>query len=246
MSASRPRTPADGLSGVGRSVRAGRGSRRPVGDSIARVGLALAVAFGALALRAGWWQVIQAPPLSSAPENPAVVAAARSAVRGQIEDRYGTWLAASRRDANGEPYRVYRDNTFSPVLGYATRQFGSAGLERTFDAELVGLRRPDPVSDLLKKFDDDPYDPQQLQLTLSRPLQRAAVNQLGDHRGAIVVIQPKTGEVLALASTPIFNANAIADPATSAEAFAQLSADEERRPLLPRATLGRYVPGSVF
>jgi peptidoglycan glycosyltransferase len=243
-SASRP-TPADGLAGIGSGARTGSRRRRPIGDSIARVGLALAVAFGALAAGAGYWQAIEAGPLSSAPDNPVVVAAARSAVRGQIEDRHGTTLATSQRDENGEPYRVYEDNTFSPVLGYATRQFSSAGLERAYDAELVGLRRPDPVSDLLKKFDRDPYDPQSLQLTLSRPLQRAAVRALGDQTGAVVMIEPSTGEVLALASTPIFDANALANPATSARTMAQLL-EHPRRPLLPRATQGRYVPGSVF
>ncbi len=238
-------TPADGLAGVGASVRSGAGSRRPLGDSIARVGLALAVAFGALAAGAGYWQAIEAGPLSAAPDNPAVVAAVRSAPRGIIEDRKGINLAVNELDANGEPFRVYRDNAFSPVLGYATRQFGTAGLERAYDAELVGLRRPDPVSDLLKKFDADPFDPQSLRLTLSRPLQRAAVEALGEQRGAVVLLAPATGELLALASTPIFDANAVANPETSAEAFDALREDDSQ-PLLPRATQGRYVPGSVF
>lgn len=59
------------------------------------------------------------------------------------------------------------------------------------------------------------------------------------------MLDPTTGEVLALASTPTYDASAIADPATSQETFEALLADE-RQPLLPRATLGRYVPGSVF
>ncbi|MBI3748830.1 MAG: hypothetical protein HY262_08305, partial [Chloroflexi bacterium] len=56
---------------------------------------------------------------------------------------------------------------------------------------------------------------------------------------------PRTGEVLALASTPTYDASTIADPATSQAAFAALQ-DDAAQPLLPRATLGRYVPGSVF
>ncbi len=238
-------TPAEGLAGVGRSVRIGRGQRRPVGESVARVGLALSLAFGALAAGAGYWQVIEAAPLSAAPDNPAVVAVARSAVRGQIEDRSGVWLASSRRDASGDPYRVYRDDVVSPVIGYASRQFGTAGLERSFDAELVGLTRPDPVSDLLKKFEADKTDPQALQLTLSLALQRAAVKALGGDQGAVVIIQPRTGDVLALASTPVFDASGIANPATAEAAFERLR-DDASQPLLPRATQGRYVPGSVF
>jgi peptidoglycan glycosyltransferase len=59
------------------------------------------------------------------------------------------------------------------------------------------------------------------------------------------MLDPRTGEVLALASTPTYDASAIANPATSQAAFAELQ-DDPSQPLLPRATLGRYVPGSVF
>jgi penicillin-binding protein A len=60
-----------------------------------------------------------------------------------------------------------------------------------------------------------------------------------------VMIDPRNGEVLALASTPTFDASAVANPASAARTMDRLRA-AERQPLLPRATLGRYVPGSVF
>ena len=59
------------------------------------------------------------------------------------------------------------------------------------------------------------------------------------------MLDPRTGEVLALASTPTYDASAIADPATATPTFEALQ-DDPAQPLLPRATLGRYVPGSVF
>ena len=70
-----------------------------VGRSIARVGLILTVAFGVLAGGAGYWQVVRSEELSTAPDNPAVVAAARQVLRGQIVDRDGTVLASNKRDA---------------------------------------------------------------------------------------------------------------------------------------------------
>ncbi len=76
-------------------------------------------------------------------------------------------------------------------------------------------------------------------------LQEAAVKALGTNRGAVVMLDPRTGEILALASTPTFDASAVANPATSSEAFKALQADPSL-PLLPRATQGRYVPGSAF
>jgi peptidoglycan glycosyltransferase len=102
-----------------------------------------------------------------------------------------------------------------------------------------------PVADALRKFGSDPYDPQDLHLSLSLSLQRAAVQALGDRRGAVVMLDPTTGEVLVLASTPTYNASAVSDPDRAVEAFAALQ-DNPNNPLLPRATLGRYVPGSVF
>ncbi len=221
------------------------GASRPLGDGILRIWTALVVAFVLLAAWAGYWQVIEAESLSTAADNPAVVAAERRVVRGVIRDRDGRILATSKRDANGEPYRVYSDASLGPVLGYASRQFGTAGLERAYDAELTGLRRPDPVSDMLRKFDPNPYDPQDLTLSLSLALQKAAVRELGAGRGAVVMLDPRTGEVLALASTPTYDASRVADPETAAKAFAKLL-DDPSQPLLDRATTGLYVPGSVF
>jgi peptidoglycan glycosyltransferase len=239
------------MTGIARSIserrarRAEELRRRPIGQNIVRVGLAICLAFAVLATGAGYWQVFEASTLSNLPDNPAVVAAQRQIVRGRILDRDGRVLANTLRDANGEPYRVYEDPVMSPVIGYASRQFGTAGLERTFDSQLTGFVRSDPVRDLLKKFDADPYDPQVLTLSISLALQRAAVRALGDDIGAVVMLDPRSGEVLALASTPVWDASAVANPETSADAFAALQGDD-RHPLLNRATQGLYVPGSVF
>ena len=241
-----PRSPRDRVTGRGSPNAQMLPARRPpVGRNISRVGLALVLAFGVLAVGAGYWQVIMASPFSSASDNPAVIAAARNVVRGVIRDRDGAVLATSSKDSHGEPYRVYVDDTVSPVIGYASRQFGTAGLERAYDGQLTGITRPDPLRDLLKKFDPNPYDPQALTLSLSLALQRAAVEGLGKDVGAVVMLDPRTGEVLAMASTPTFNANGVANPTTAARTFAAIRGDA-RNPLLPRATQGLYTPGSVF
>ena len=219
--------------------------RRPVSRSIAHVGLALVIAFGVLAGWAGYWQIFRSPDLAGAADNPAVIAAARNAVRGRILDRDGEVLATTRRDDNGDPYRVYPERSVSAVVGYAGRRFGTSGLERSYAAQLIGLSDPDPVRNLLKKFETDPSDPQALSLSLSLALQKAAVKGLGDDRGAVVMIDPRTGQVLALASTPTFDASAIGNPATEEAGYAQ-ARDASGKPLLNRAIQGRYVPGSVF
>lgn len=221
------------------------GSARPIGPSAVRTGIVLVVAFAVLALGAGYWQVVDAQRLSNRPDNPAVIAAARRTLRGPIVDRTGAWLARSARDQNGEAVRVYRDPSVSPVVGYASRQFGTAGLERAYNAELLGLSTGDPAAALVGKLLPSAPRVLGLQLTLDLRLQRAAVAGLGSDRGAVVMMDPATGQILALASTPTFNASRVADPATAAAAMASLQADR-RLPLLPRATLGQYVPGSVL
>ena len=218
--------------------------RRPLGRGIMHVAVALSLAFGLLAGAAGYWGVVRAPELVRSPYDPAVIAAARTVPRGQILDRDGKVLARNKKDANGEFYRVYAGPAISHVVGYSSGRYGTAGLERTYDAELAGLAG-DPLSDAFRKFGADPYDPKDLTLSLSYDLQRAAVRALGKNRGAIVMLDPRTGEVLAMASTPTYDASALADPSTADATFAALI-DDKAQPLLPRATQGRYVPGSVF
>ncbi len=219
-------------------------SRHPLGGPIVRVAVALSVAFATLALAVGYWGVVRAPDLTRSPYDAAVVAASRTVPRGRILDRNGTILALNKRDAKGDLYRAYAGPTISPVVGYASPRYGRAGLERSYDAELSGLSG-DPLRDPFRKFRTDPYDPKDLTLSLSYALQKAAARALGDQRGAVVMLDPRTGEILAMASNPYYDANLITDPATAEAAFKALQGDSSQ-PLLPRATLGRYVPGSVF
>ena len=218
--------------------------RRPLGRTIGQVAVVMALAFGVLAGAGGYWAVLRSSDLARSPYDPAVIAASRTVPRGAIIDREGHVLVRNKKDANGEYYRSYSGEAISHVLGYSSLRYGKAGLELAYDAELSGLAG-DPLADALRKFGSDPYDPKDLHMALSWDLQRAAVSALGDRRGAVVMIDPRNGEVLALASTPTYDASAIADPTTADATFTALR-DDDSQPLLPRATLGRYVPGSVF
>jgi penicillin-binding protein A len=227
--------------------RAAPAGRDPgIGRSVGRTMIAAILAVAVIAAGATWYQVVRAPDLTGDAMDAANIAASRNVVRGIIRDRDGRVLAASRRTDDGEPYRVYASDSTTGVIGYASRRYGAAGLELAFDAELTGRRDPDPIQDLL-----DHLDPSRrtrgndLRTSLSLPLQDLAVELLGPDRGAVVMLDPRTGEVLVDASTPTYDADAIADPATDPSYFAALREDPDS-PLLPRATLGLYVPGSVF
>ncbi len=231
--------------GTIRDVKPRKRRSRAIGANVFRTGVAVTCAFSILALGAGWWQVVEAQRLATSPDNPAVIALTRRALRGPIEDRNGQWLARSARDRNGEATREYRDDTISHVVGYSSLRYGTSGLEHAYNVELLGLAGNDPLGDLTSKLNGQPDSRLGLRLALDLRLQRAAVKGLGNDRGAVVMLDPATGEVLALASTPTYDASAIADPDTATAIFERLQADAAR-PLLPRSTLGRYVPGSVF
>ena len=189
-----------------------RRGQRPLGGRVVRLGIALAIAFGGVALGAGYWQVLRADDLSHDPADAGVIAAARSTVRGRILDRDGRVLATNRRDASGDLYRVYADRSLSAPLGYASSLYGSAGLEAADTSVLMGLGADDPLSRALAKFRSPVPRGDDLRTSLSLTLQRLAVRLLGADRGAVVALDPRTGDVLALASTPTFDASGIADP----------------------------------
>jgi cell division protein FtsI/penicillin-binding protein 2 len=95
-------------------------ARRPIAGNVAQVGSALVLAFGVLAAGAGYWQLVRSNDLSTSPDDPAVIAAAREAPRGLIRDRHGTVLASNRKDANAAPSRVYPEKPMTPAIGYAS------------------------------------------------------------------------------------------------------------------------------
>ena len=216
-----------------------------IGRALGRVGLSLAIAFGAIAAGAGYWQVAESTALSHDPNDAAVIAASRHILRGTITDRDGNRLAWNARDKNGEPYRVYASPALSEVIGYSSIQYGNAGLEAAWNAELTGAASPDPLQDLTRKFTGAGPDPASLRTTLVLSLQQKAVQLLGSDKGAVVMLDPRSGDVLAMASTPDFNASAVTNRTTAGSTFAALQSDPAD-PLLPRAIQGRYVPGSIF
>ncbi len=218
---------------------------RPLAGRMAGLAIVVTLVFGALAGGAAYWQVLRAPELVTSSTDAAVIAASQTALRGRILDRDGRVLATSRRKEDGTPYRVYVDDAVSHPIGYASAIFGAAGLERAYAAQLTGAAGDDQVSGILAKFLPPADRRLDLRTSLSLSLQRLAVRLLGSDRGAVVMLDPRTGEVLAMAATPVFDANAVADPATARAAFEGLL-DDTSSPLLDRAIQGRYVPGSIF
>lgn len=158
-------------------------------------------------------------------------------MRGSIFDRNGVVLAYSEK--NGETYeRVYPyGSLYSHVIGYNSKIYGKSLLEATYNGDLLGI---DKYSEVFGMIDRESKG-NDIHLTLDHRLQELGDNLLNDKKGAIVAIDPKKGEILALVSKPNFDANS---KWLENNWVGIVESDEAI--LLPRATHGLYAPGSTF
>ena len=213
--------------------------------NIRRLALYLLLAFAAVSVGLAWWQVVDAPNLAARQDNPEVIAARRSALRGSIFDANGELLASSTV-IEGISRRTYLDPAFSHVIGYASLRFGTTGVERAWDDLLTGRADPNPLRDLLNDVLARQPAPRDITLTIDKRLQDFAAAQLGSDIGAVVAIDPRTGAILAMTSAPSFDATPISgDPATAAGPMEEITS-QPNNPLVDRTRQGRYTPGSIM
>jgi penicillin-binding protein A len=206
--------------------------------NIERLGLVLLGLLLLTGLTLGFWQVVKAPELDAAPNNPRTIEEAARVVRGKLLDRNGQPLARSEVTPQGVA-RHYGLPAASPITGYHSLRYGNTGIEAAFDEQLRGQRSPDLLDRLRGELTHSRPIGSDVVLTVDARVQIAAAEAMGDANGAIVALDPKTGAVLALASQPYF------DPSTVDREWDRLSRDPGR-PLFNRALQSTYVPGSTF
>jgi penicillin-binding protein A len=155
--------------------------------------------------------------------------------RGSIYDREGNILAEDQ-GSFGDYRRVYVDPSLAHVLGYTSAlRTGVSGLEAKYNRELLGYNRPETEIDRMLHR---PYQGSSLVLTIDPDIQRAASDALAGRPGAAVVLDGKTGAVLAMTSAPTY------DPNRLLEAGYISSLGEGA--LINRATQGLFTPGSIW
>ncbi len=192
--------------------------------------LGLAVFFGALA----YWQVFRSD-LGTDPKNPRVVNALEDPHRGRILDRDGNVLASSLADGS----RHYTDASVAQVVGYLSSRYGSQGAELAFNDLLSGKAGTSWQAAFDAEFRRSAVRGLDVRLTIDPNIQAVAAKALGARKGAVVALDPRNGEVLAMVSVPTY------DPAALNQNGEKLLTDPNS-PLLNRATQGRYPPGSTF
>ena len=162
--------------------------------------------------------------------------------RGTIYDRNGTVLAYSEKDENGKQKRIYPyENMYSHVIGYSNSQYGKSLIEKQFNTDLLGKNNATSVFSFERLFDTGISDGDDLTLTIDHKLQKKAQSLMKRYTGALVAMNPKTGEILAMVSMPDFN------PTEEALAtnWSELNSSNTS-PFLTRATMGLYPPGSTY
>ena len=164
-----------------------------------------------------------------------------STLRGWIFDRSGRLdqpLAYYKRDSSGNIRREYTmDKPLAHIFG---SDRGDPGLERALFGVQSGVL-PEALQ-IVKGKTLEFKGNQDVRLTIDRNLQQAAVDQLKGKHGAVVVLNPQTGDVLALYSEPSYSLEEVDDEAT----WIRLEANERDKPLVSRALGAYYIPGSTF
>lgn len=218
---------------------------------VRRLAVVVIAMFLALMLSTTWVQFFQAGDLNSHPRN------ARTIYREYGRDR-GPIIVAGENVAYSTPsddvygyQRVYAEpELYAHVTGYfSTVHNAMTGIEQSHNAVLGGTADSLLLQRIQNLFTGQQPQGGAVELTLDPAAQRAAAEGLGDRPGAVVAIDPSTGAILALYSSPSYDPNGIAarSGAEANEAYQQAIAADNGVPLRNRAIAGdQYAPGSSF
>lgn len=186
-----------------------------------------------------YFQVARSEQFINNPYNTRLDSFAKRIIRGDIVSDDGTLLATTKTDADGNETREYpQGKKYAHVVGYAEN--GKAGLESSYNFQL--LRSHSFILErVVNEIEGKKNQGDTLVTTLNNDLQQAAYEALGDRKGAVVVLEPNSGKILAMVSKPDFDPNTIVS-----NWDAILANDDQNSVLLNRASQGLYPPGSTF
>ncbi|MPQ42696.1 peptidoglycan D,D-transpeptidase FtsI family protein [Clostridium tarantellae] len=197
-----------------------------------------------------YFNLFKAPEIAQMPSNNRLWAKRNEVLRGTIYDRDGNALTSGERTGALTQTRQYlKGDLFSHILGYVNPKYGLTGLEKLYDSQLINYDSTS-LKNFLKSFNfkkdfknresDDKKIGNSLVTTLSTKVQQVAYDALGNNKGAVVALNPKTGEILASVSKPTFNPNDLDNAMKAANSNA------DNHIMINRAVSGMYPPGSTF
>ena len=174
--------------------------------------------------------------------NERVAEKAKTIIRGTIYAEGGEKLAytdtnSTEEDLSDDTRKYPYGKTFAQVIGYTTKGF--TGLEQRCNSDL-STEGTTEIEKIANDFSNTTVSGCNVYTTLNVKLQKKAYESIGSDKGAVFIMDPSTGAVLTTASKPSFN------PEKLDKIWDDISTDNENSPLLNRATLGLYTPGSTF
>jgi penicillin-binding protein A len=186
------------------------------------------------------WTVFEAASLRNNPLNRRGLLEEQRIHRGRILATDGTLLARSTLGPGGVYNRSYpAGGLFAHAIGYSYITIGQAGLELSRNDVLTGQRGT--VSSILDQLQGKTRQGDDVVTTLNPAAQRAALGALSGQQGAVVALDPRTGAVEVMASSPGYDPNGL-----SPSRFTALNRDNTQKPLVNRTTQFGYAPGSTF
>jgi peptidoglycan glycosyltransferase len=214
---------------------------KDISNSIKKVFVVFLLCFVGIITYITYFEFYEAPTVVKSPYNKRLWAIRNEVLRGTIFDRNMTALTKSERVNEETQKRTYTGGEiFAHALGYVDIKYGITGLERKYDTELMGAESINLIELIKNKGKQEEKVGHNLKTTLDYNLQKLAYDLLGNNRGAVIALNPKTGEVLAMVSKPSYNPNNLS------EIWESLQKNEANHPLINRATAGLYPPGSTF
>ena len=188
-----------------------------------------------------YFEMIVGPKIVNNASNKRIWVQRNEVLRGTIYDRDMNALTKSNKTGSGTQTREYTYGAiFAHALGYVDVKYGITGLERKYDSELIYTTIKNDIINFIKYKGVIPEKVgNSIQTTLDYSIQKKAYDLLGDNKGAVVVLNPKTGEILAMVSKPSFDPNSLDQDWSDINSNADM-------PLINRATAGLYPPGSTF
>ncbi len=206
--------------------------------------------FGIVMLQALNIQFFKSSALSNSPGNPRIANALRNEPRGEILAADGTILAQSIPSTSStfKYQRVYpQQSLYSQEVGFNSPVYGAYGLEASYNSYLTVHSQP---AQSLAQLFSPVKEPDSLTLTLVPSLQKLAQSQLAGRDGAVVVINPSTGGILAMYSNPTYDPNGLVSPSVTSEEAAWKAAITKDAngypPLTSMAYQQAFPPGSTF
>lgn len=202
----------------------------------------------ALLIRTNWLQYVQAEELSTRKENRRVQIAQYATERGNIIVKGDPITGSTVTDGSDYKYkRTYVDGPlWAPVTGYASQAYGSTQLESLEDGILTGNDDRLFFDRTIGMFTGEKKQGGNVVTTLNPDAQKAAFKALGNNKGAVAAIDPRTGAILALVSTPSYDPSRFAgNSKDDKKAWVELK-DSEDKNLVNRALRETYPPGSTF